>query len=275
MMEVTAAELNRFIDVGTETAREAGALLASRFRKEFSISHKGAIDLVTEIDLAAEALIVSRIRREFPGHAIMAEEGNPEAERGECTWIIDPLDGTTNYAHGFPFFAVSIALEVAGEVAWGAVYNPILEEFFSARRGGGAFCNGAPLRVSSTAELSQSFLATGFPYDIRTSSLNNLDCFREFSLRAFAIRRAGSASLDLCYVAAGRFDGYWELKLHAWDCAAGYLLVREAGGLVTDFGGRPGSIYFPECVATNGVIHEQMLGMIRTMPSLTTRESGR
>jgi myo-inositol-1(or 4)-monophosphatase len=274
MRQVTQAEFDRFIGVGSEAAKAAGRLIMSHFRTRFAVSYKGETDLVTEVDIAAEKLIVSALRREFPAHIILAEEGTPGAERGEFTWVIDPLDGTTNYAHGFPVFAVSIGLEIAGEVAWGAVYNPVLDEFFTARSGGGAFCNGAPLRVSSTALLGDSFLATGFPYDIRTSSVNNLDNFCAFAVRSRAIRRAGSAALDLCYVAAGRFDGFWELKLHPWDCAAGYLMVREAGGKVTDFSGSDASIYFPECIASNGLIHEQMLMIFRDMPSLTMRGSG-
>jgi myo-inositol-1(or 4)-monophosphatase len=274
-MKVTQAEFSRFADVASEAAREAGRLIMSHFRTRLAVSRKGDTDLVTEVDVAAEKLIVSAITGAFPSHTILAEESNPQTARGEFTWIIDPLDGTTNYAHGFPVFAVSIGLEIEGELAWGAVYNPVLDEFFSAKAGSGAFCNGAPLRVSSSSLLEDSLLATGFPYDIRTSPVNNLANFCEFAVRSRGIRRAGSAALDLCYVAAGRFDGFWELKLHAWDCAAGFLLVREAGGKVTDFSGREGSIYLPECVASNGRIHEQMLMIFRTMASLTTRGSDR
>ena len=274
-MKVTEAEFSRFVAVGSEAAREAGRLILSHFRTDFAVSRKGATDLVTEVDVAAENLIVSALRAEFPAHRILAEESNPEGARGEFTWVIDPLDGTTNYTHGFPVFAVSIGLEISGELAWGAVFNPVLDEFFTARAGAGAFCNGARLRVSSTDLLADSFLATGFPYDIRTSPVNNLDNFCEFAIHSRAVRRAGSAALDLSYVAAGRFDGFWELKLHPWDCAAGYLMVREAGGMVTDFTGSTGSIYAPECIASNGLIHEHMLMIIRRMAALTTRGSGR
>jgi len=273
MRERSDVELDRFAAVGTGVAREAGAFLMDHFRTNFSVSHKGAINLVTEVDVAAEDLIVSRLKLEFPGHAVLAEENHSEDQPGEYRWIVDPLDGTTNYAHGFPFFSVSMALEIKGEVVWGAVYNPAFDEIFTARVGRGAQCNGAPIHVSSTGSLSESFLATGFPYDIRTSPVNNLDYFREFTLRALAIRRAGSAALDFSYVAAGRFDGFWELKLHPWDCGAGYLLVREAGGIVTDFSGEQGSIYIPECVATNGLIHEQMLVIFRDLAALTTGRS--
>ena len=272
-METSDTELNRFAAVGKEIAREAGAFLMKHFRTNFSVSYKGAIDLVTEVDVAAEDLIVSRLKREFPEHAVLAEENHSEGQPGEYRWIIDPLVGTTIYALGFPFFSVSVALEIGGEVVWGAVYNPAFNEMFTARLGRGAQCNDAPIHVSLTRPLSESFLATGFPYDIRTSSVNNLDYFREFTLRALAIRRAGSAALDLSYVAAGRFDGFWELKLHPWDCGAGYLLVREAGGIVTDFSGEPGSIYVPESLATNGLIHEQMLAVFRDLAALTTGRS--
>ena len=272
-MEASDAELNKFAAVGGDVAREAGAFLMKHFRTSFSVSHKGVIDLVTEVDVAAEDLIVSRLKREFPDHAVLAEESHSEGQPGEYRWIIDPLDGTTNYAHGFPFFAVSMALEISGKVVWGAVYNPAFNEIFTARLGHGAQCNGAPIHVSSTRSLSGSFLATGIPYDIRTSPVNNLDFFSEFSLRALAIRRAGSAALDLSCVAAGRFDGFWELKLHPWDCGAGYLLVREAGGVVTDFRGEQGSIYIPESLATNGLIHDQMLAVFRELAALTTGRS--
>ena len=227
------SDISEFAKVGTEVALGAGKLLMKHFRTDFAVAHKGDVNLVTEIDIAAEELIVSRILEAFPSHAILAEEGHSEAKRDAHTWIVDPLDGTTNYAHGFPIFCVSIALEIDGKLEWGAVYNPNLEELFSAQRGRGARLNEEPIQVSRVSSLNSSLLATGFPYDIRTSEQNNLDYFREFALRAQAVRRAGSAALDLCYVAAGRFDGFWELKLSPWDCAAGYLVVREAGGRVT------------------------------------------
>jgi myo-inositol-1(or 4)-monophosphatase len=261
--------------VGRDAAFEAGEYLLSRFHRGVTIEHKGEIDLVTDVDLAAEELIVDRLRSAFPDHAILAEEKHKEQPEGSHTWIIDPLDGTTNFAQGFPFFAVSIALEVDGRLVWGMVFNPVLQEDFSATLGGGALLNGTPIGVSKTKELNKSFLATGFPYDIRTSPENNLDHFRAFALKALAIRRAGSAALDLCYVAAGRFDGFWELKLNPWDCAAGYLMVREAGGRVTDFRGRSGSIYDRQCVASNTLIHDQMLEVIQRSPSLTNSLRGR
>jgi myo-inositol-1(or 4)-monophosphatase len=258
-----AGEIAEFTAVGERAARAAGAFLMARFRDDFKITRKGEIDLVTEVDLAAERLIVSCLREAFPDHAILAEEMHAATKPGACTWIIDPLDGTTNYAHGYPVFAVSIGLEIDGAVEWGMVYNPNLEEAFIARRGGGAFLNGEPLRVSRTPALGASLLATGFPYDIRTSEENNLANFRHFAVRAQGIRRGGSAALDLCYVAAGRFDGFWELKLNPWDCSAGYLMVREAGGRVTNLRGDFGSIYDRECIASNVLIHEEMMAVLR------------
>ncbi len=247
---------------GTDAALAAGDLLMKRFRTKISVAHKGVIDLVTEVDLAAEALIASALQREFPGCAILAEEGHAGTDRGPVTWVIDPLDGTTNYAHGLPFFSVSIGLEVEGEIEFGVVYIPALKEVFTAHRGRGARLNGTPIHVSGTSSLGESLLTTGFPYDIRTSRTTNLEHFAEFSRRSFAVRRAGSAAMDFCYVAAGYYDGFWELKLNPWDCAAGYLMVREAGGRVTDFGGRTGSIYDRESLATNGLIHDEMLNIL-------------
>ncbi len=260
---------DRVAEVGTDAALAAGKLLMERFRTHFAVSHKGATNLVTEVDVAAEELIVARLLKAFPGHSILAEEKHPDARPGPCTWVIDPLDGTTNYAHGFPAFAVSIGLEIDGRLEWGAVYNPILDELFTARRGSGARLNASPIRVSVTDQLGSGLLATGFPYDIRTSRETNLAYFAEFALQARGLRRAGSAALDFCYVAAGRLDGFWELKLSPWDCAAGYLLVREAGGRVTNLCGDEGSIYERQCLVSNGLIHDQMLSVVRKVDSLT------
>jgi len=262
-----ANEVEHFGGVGEEVARAAGRYLMEHFRGSFSVARKGEIDLVTEIDIAAETLIVSRIKESFPGHVVVAEEMYADAVHGDCTWIIDPLDGTTNYAHGFPIFSVSLALEMAGNLEWGAVYNPNLDEMFVATRLRGARLNGKPMRVSATESLGSSLLATGFPYDIRTSDQNNLDYFHDFALRAQGVRRSGSAALDLCYVAAGRLDGFWELSLNPWDCAAGYLMVREAGGSVTNWRGEFGSIDERECLATNGRIHESMMAVLQETTS--------
>jgi myo-inositol-1(or 4)-monophosphatase len=255
-------DINDFARIGMEVTAEAGRLLLERFHTEFTISHKGTVNLVTDVDLAAEELIVSTIRKAFPDHCILAEERHSQNRGKGIVWVIDPLDGTTNYAHGYPVFSVSIGLEIGGEVEWGAVFDPTRNELFSARRGFGATCNGIPLGVSQTPSLGASLLATGFPYDIQTDSRNNLDNFCAFAVRTQGIRRAGSAAIDLCYVAAGRFDGFWELKLNPWDCAAGSLIVKEAGGTVTNFSGRPASIYEREIVASNGLIHAEMLDVL-------------
>ena len=247
--------------LGEAVAREAGSILLDHYRTAFSVEHKGAVNLVTEVDLAAEEWIVSRIRKAFPSHSILAEEKHSDAS-GDVIWIIDPLDGTTNYAHGYPAFSVSIGLEVDGELEWGSVFDPVRDELFTARRGGGAFCNGSSLRVSGVSSLNGGLLATGFPYDIRTDSQTNLDNFCSFALRTQGLRRSGSAAIDFCSVASGRLDGFWELKLNPWDCAAGYLIVREAGGTVTNFRGLPGSIYDRQVVASNGLIHGEMLAVL-------------
>ncbi|MBN2321681.1 MAG: inositol monophosphatase [Acidobacteria bacterium] len=260
-------DINEFAAVGTEAAKQAGQYALDRLRTDFSVEHKGTINLVTEVDIAAEEMIVTRLQERFPDHSILAEEKNNETRGGACTWVIDPLDGTTNYAHGFPFFSVSIGLEISGKVLLGIVYDPVRDELFTARKGSGAFCNNEPLHVSKTESLNAGLLATGFPYDIRTSEQNNLKNFCAFALRCQGVRRTGSAALDLCYVAAGRIDGFWESKLNPWDCAAGYLLVSEAGGLVTDYIGGSASIYKAEVVASNGRIHKEMLDVIKTVGS--------
>lgn len=241
-----------------ETAKRAGALLRENVGKVGRIEFKGAVDIVTEVDRKSEDLIMDAIGKAFPGHGILTEESPEVKQDSPYKWIIDPLDGTTNYSHGFPFFCVSIGFEEAGEVTFGAVYDPMLDELFTAEKGVGAALNGKKITVSSIDDLGRSLLATGFPYDLRASKENNLDFFSKFSLKAQAIRRAGSAALDLCYIAAGRFDGYWEMKLRPWDVAAGALIVGEAGGRVTDFSGGPFSIYGRECLASNGLLHEDM-----------------
>lgn len=257
------ADIEDFARVGTEAAREAGRLLLQKLQTGFTVSRKGIVNLVTEADIAAEQLIVSRIREAFPTHLILAEENHSEASGTGFKWIIDPLDGTTNYAHGYPVFSVSIGLEVEGELQWGAVFDPTRNELFSARRGAGAFCDDVSVHVSKTESLIASLLATGFPYDVQTSRQNNLNHYCAFAVRCQGVRRGGSAALDLCNVASGRLDGFWELKLNPWDCAAGYLIVREAGGIVTDFRDRPSSIYGGEVVASNGLIHREMLEVLQ------------
>jgi myo-inositol-1(or 4)-monophosphatase len=249
--------------LAVEAAIEGGRVLMQRFGSSLTISHKGEIDLVTEADREAEAAIVAVIRGTFPRHDILAEE----ADYGHCEsayrWIIDPLDGTTNYTHGFPWFAVSIALEVSGEIRLGVVYNPFHRELFYAGKDEGAFLNDVQIRVSKTSRLDRAMLAPGFPYDRKTSPVNNYDHFLNFQQAAQACRRVGAASLDLAYVAAGRLDGYWEMKLKPWDVAAGQLLVAEAGGRATDFNGMPMEISGSEYLASNGLIHESMMTVLQ------------
>jgi myo-inositol-1(or 4)-monophosphatase len=252
-------------------AVEAGTLLRDKLYDRHTVQYKGEINLVTEADRLSETLIMERIHRSFPGHDILAEE-SPETTNGSgFRWIIDPLDGTTNYAHGYPVFCVSIALEVAGEIRLGAVYNPMLAELFTAEKGAGAFLNGGRIAVSRTKDLNRGLLATGFPYDIREDKNNNMNYFTAFAMNAQAVRRAGAAALDLAYVAAGRFDGFWELKLMPWDTAAGWLLVTEAGGVVTNLSGGPFGIRSPNMLAGNGIINDQMLRILSKTDPLYSR----
>ena len=246
-----------------KTAQDAGKLLQERFHQPHQIRFKGAIDLVTEADRLSEALILSRIRDAFPRHDILTEESAQDDTGSVWRWVIDPLDGTTNYAHGFPFFCVSMALECRGEVLLGVVHHPLLNETFTACKGRGAALNGARIHVSRIADVSRSLLATGFPYDIRESRDDNVNNFIALAKRAQAVRRAGAAALDLAYTAAGRFDGFWELKLAPWDMAAGVLLVTEAGGRASDLFGGPFSLGVPHVLATNGAIHKEMAGILR------------
>ncbi len=261
-MGLSKREIKFFGDFTRRAAIDAGQLLKSLSGKLHRIDYKGRVNLVTEADLASEALVVGLIREQFPKHDVLAEEKTSVENGSDFKWIIDPLDGTTNYAHGFPVYCVSLALEYKGRVAVGVVYNPVLDELFHAVKGGGAFLNRNKIHVSSERKLERALLATGFPYDIATSRDNNLDYFRRFAPRVRGIRRAGSAALDLCYLACGRFDGFWELKLSPWDSAAAALMVTEAGGKVTDFKGRKYSIYDKYLLATNGDIHRQMIRVL-------------
>ena len=246
-----------------DLARNAGALLKKKFNKTHKIQYKGDINLVTEADKMSENLIIKSIRREFPDHGILSEESPAVAGSGKIRWIVDPLDGTTNYAHGYPVFCVSIALENDGKVVLGVIYDPMREELFSTVRGKGVYLNGKNLSVSYIRDISRSLLATGFPYDIRESRENNLDYFSRMAVNVQAIRRAGAAALDLAYLAAGRFDGFWELKLKPWDTAAGCLMVEEAGGSVSDLAGKPWNISSPSVLASNGLIHSKMIRIFR------------
>ena len=253
-----------YLSLARNIAKKAGLLLKNGLGRAHRIKYKGSVNLVTEMDILAEKFIISAIRRRFPKHAILAEEKTAPEMKSSYRWVIDPLDGTTNYAHGLPIFSVSIALERDGEIILGVVYDPLRDELFWAGNGQGAFLGKKPIRVSGTARLAQSLLVTGFPYDIRTSSVNNFDHFAHFSMGTQAVRRLGSAALDLCYVAAGRFDGYWEMKLGPWDLAAGSFIVREAGGKITDFSGGPIHLNGQHVLASNGRIHRQMMEILKT-----------
>jgi myo-inositol-1(or 4)-monophosphatase len=248
-----------YLQVAIETAREAGAILCEEFERPLQISYKGEVDLVTQADKRSEQAIVARITKYFPDHAIVAEEGtgHESASGSEFRWHVDPLDGTTNYAHGYPCFAVSIALAQKDKVLAGVVFNPYYNELFAAARGEGATLNGKKIQASAIKTLSSSLLCTGFPVHKRLAN-PNIHFYWDFTLRSHGVRRDGSAALDLASVAAGRFDGFWEFGLNKWDTAAGSLLVEEAGGKVSDFSGNPYQLGGPMILATNGLIHEEM-----------------
>ncbi|MGZ8472652.1 MAG: inositol monophosphatase family protein [Candidatus Deferrimicrobiaceae bacterium] len=252
-----------WMEFAEEVARGAGEILRRNYGRRQSIHFKGEINLVTDVDCESEAYLMERIRSSFPDHGILSEESPEHLSPSPYRWIIDPLDGTTNYAHNYPCFCVSVALERNGELLAGAVFNPLLSESFTASAGGGAFLNGERIAVSGIEDLRRSLLSTGFAYDVKKSTDNNLEFFREFVFAGQAIRRDGSAALDMCYLACGRFDGFWELKLHPWDTAAGLLLLREAGGVATRFDGSPYDIHQPDILASNGRIHEQMMAVVR------------
>lgn len=248
--------------MAVEAARIAGAYQRYRFTSVLDIDLKGDKDLVTEVDRESERLIVEHLWSKFPGHDIVAEEGQYPQSGSAFRWIIDPVDGTTNYAHGFPWFCSSIGLMRDQELVAAVIYNPVQDELFTATRGGGAFLNGRRISVSGRAPLKNSLLGTGFPYDCASDPANNFDNFITFQKAARGIRRAGAAALDLAYVAAGRLDGFWELKLKAWDVAAGVLLVREAGGTVTTFDGSAYDVFNDRIVASNGLIHGEMIATL-------------
>ena len=249
---------NHFLEVAVGAAREAGELLITEFDRPQQLSYKGEVDIVTEADRKSESLIVARLLNRFPGHAILGEEGGTTGAGGaRYRWLVDPLDGTTNFAHGFPVFAVSIGLLEDGEPLIGAVYNPVTRDMFTAMKGEGAFRGQKRIRVSTVETLSKSLLATGFPSHKRTQN-PNIHYYWEFTLRSHGVRRAGSAALDLCSVACGQFEGFWEFGLKPWDTAAGMLIVREAGGTVSDFSGGPYHPGDPELLVSNGLIHDEM-----------------
>ena len=252
--------MEQFLSVAWEAAEEAGALIRETWQQSKQIQYKSAIDLVTSADREAEERIVRVLQRRFPDHSILAEEEtNIAGSQNIYRWIIDPLDGTTNFAHAYPHFSVSIALEREGEMILGLVYDPVHGEVFKAAKGCGAFLNEKSVRTSRVKELDKALLATGFPYDRRERAAFYLSFFSAFMVRSQGIRRNGSAALDLCYLACGRIDGFWEFKLHPWDTAAASIIVREAGGTLTDFSGSPFSIWGEETLGSNGIIHGEML----------------
>ncbi len=262
MKDRTEPPASLLAETAVAAARSAGAVLLERLKKTRRIQFKGEINLVTDADRKAEETIVTLLRARFPEHQILAEEGSTGGSSGHYRWIIDPLDGTTNYAHSYPHFAVSIALEQAGTVILGVVYDPVLKELFFATKGGGATLNGRPLQPSSVDQLLQALGCTGFPYD-RSQFPATLHRWAYFVQRLQGVRRDGSAALDICYVAAGRFDLFWEDHLSPWDAAAGVLIAQEAGARVTSFQGDAPNIYHGDILATNGLLHPAMLEGLR------------
>jgi myo-inositol-1(or 4)-monophosphatase len=249
--------MNSFLDVAVETAREAGAILLAEFDRPVKISYKGEVDIVTQADKRSEQAIVSRLKSHFPKHSIVAEEGGGSESDSPFRWHVDPLDGTTNFAHGYPCFAVSLGLVEAGEPIVGVIYQPISGELFTAVKSEGAYLNQKKIEVSKIETLATSLLATGFP-SVKRAQTSNIHYYWDFTLRSHGVRRDGSAALDLAAVACGRFEGFWEFGLRTWDAAAGILMVREAGGMVTQFDGRPYQLGDREMMASNGRVHSEM-----------------
>jgi myo-inositol-1(or 4)-monophosphatase len=249
----------KFLIVAWDAANAAGEIIRDSWQQPKTIDYKGAIDLVTTIDKETERKIVEVIQRSFPDHSILAEEETDlRGNDNEYRWIIDPLDGTTNFAHSYPQVSISIALEQSGQLILGLVYDPLRRECFRAVKGQGATLNGSRIKISTVNVLDKALLATGFPYDRREKTDFYLSFFKAFMMRSQGIRRNGSAALDLCYVACGRLDGFWELKLKPWDIAAGALIVEEAGGKMSDFSGNQFSLWKTETLASNGIIHDEM-----------------
>lgn len=255
-------DVDLFRAVAADAALISGRIQKARLGTHLGIEHKGALDLVTEVDRACETAIIERLRRSFPSHDIVAEESAPSLTGADYVWYVDPLDGTTNYAHNYPFFCTSIGLTHRGTVIASAVYDPVKDELFTAARGRGATCNGRPLKVSTSNDLQRSVFLTGFPYDLRDDVAHTLRLFERFVHHARAMRRDGAAALDLAYLAAGRIDGYFEERLKPWDVIAGSLLVEEAGGRVSRFDGSPIGQSADEVVGSNGSLHEAMLRVL-------------
>lgn len=255
--------MDELLKFAIHCAKESGKIQKKYYEQHFAIHHKGEINLVTDVDYLCQARIIELIEETFPEDEIISEEKTNCYDNKKNRWIIDPLDGTTNYAHGYPFFCTSVAYEKAGEIIAGAVYNPVFDELFYSRKNKGAYLNGNRINVSGISELKGALLSTGFPYDLVTNRNNNVDNFIKFLYAAQAVRRDGSAALNLCYLACGRFDGFWELKLNPWDVAAGFLIVSESGGKITNFEGNPFDIYKDNIAASNGLIHASMLEVLK------------
>ncbi|HTP12830.1 MAG TPA: inositol monophosphatase family protein [Bacteroidota bacterium] len=253
------------LQLAVDAALEAGRFLKMNIGKIKHIEHKQGEErnLVTEIDKKTEHMIIEKIKQRYPQHDFLAEESGSHHSVSDYKWIIDPLDGTTNYTHGLPVFCTSIALEHQGQVVLGAIYDPNQDELFTAEKGKGAYLNNRRIHVSSAARLMESLIVTGFPYDIKDNPYNAVGHFANFLMSSQAVRRLGSAALDLSYVACGRFDGFWEVTLNPWDMAAGVLFVEEAGGKFTNFRGFPSDIYSPNVLTTNGLIHDQMVDILK------------
>lgn len=249
-----------------EAAYEAGGIIREYFQGTFKVENKGTVNnLVTEVDKLAEAKIIQIIKDNCPEHSILSEEVGELAQESDYQWIIDPIDGTVNFAHGIPICCVSIALKHKDDLLLGAVYNPILDEFFFAEKGKGAFLNDEPITVSEKSEFKKACLVTGFPYKWPKTFEHPIRVFERIIMEGLPVRRLGSAAIDLCWVACGRFDGFWEYNLNAWDVAAGYLIVTEAGGQVSNFNGEAYSVFDKETLATNGLIHKDMLSVIHSI----------
>lgn len=249
----------RFVPAASEVAREAGRILLNHLG-QVAIEYKGDVDLVTAADRASEAFIVERLQQLFPTHSIVAEEGGGTEAASGYRWFVDPLDGTTNFAHRIPFFAVSLGLEFEGRMVAGVVYSPVLDELFAAEEGHGATLNGQPIHVSGTARLAESLVGTGFPTHKRHIN-PNIHFYHTLTLRSHGVRRLGAAALDLCYTACGRFEGFWEFNLKPWDTAAGSFIVQQAGGTVTDMLGNSYGVGSPEVLASNGLVHQELVDL--------------
>ena len=264
-MTLSINEIDNLTQTAIHAARLGGAILQDYAKKGFTIHSKGqAINLVTEADLRSEEAIIQSIRSTFPEHQILSEEqGLRDISQHPIKWIIDPLDGTINFAHGFPMYNVSIGVEYQGTCVIGVIFDPTRDELFLGQQGRGATLNGTPVQASATPKLAEALLVTGFAYDIHTATDNNLKEFCAFTLRARGMRRTGTAAIDLCYIACGRLDGFWELQLNPWDTAAGKVIVEEAGGKITNYAGEPYSIYGKTILATNTLIHSEMLGVLK------------